>query len=73
MAVSVALPAMIVTGIHFHAVQIYLDIGMAESDAVAMVSVFADVKYCAVYHASPESIKHFRLPSYGPETKHGRI
>ena len=41
MAVSVALPAMIVTGIHFHAVQIYLDIGMVESDTVAMFSVFA--------------------------------
>ena len=41
MAVAVALPAMIITGIHFHAVQIYLDIGMAETDAVAMFSVFA--------------------------------
>ena len=41
MAVTVALPAMIITGIHFHAVQIYLDIGMAETDAVGMFTVFA--------------------------------
>lgn len=41
MAVTVALPAMIVTGIHFHAVQIYLDVGMTESDAVGMFSIFA--------------------------------
>ena len=41
MAVTVALPAMIITGIHFHAVQIYLDIGMSETDAVGMFSVFA--------------------------------
>lgn len=41
MAVTVALPAMIITGIHFHAVQIYLDVGMAETDAVSMFSVFA--------------------------------
>jgi MFS family permease len=41
MAVTVALPAMIITGIHFHAVQIYLDVGMTETDAVGMFSVFA--------------------------------
>ncbi|NKB68990.1 MAG: MFS transporter [Candidatus Latescibacteria bacterium] len=41
MAVAVALPAMIITGIHFHAVQIYLDIGMTEIDAVGMFSIFA--------------------------------
>lgn len=41
MAVTVALPAMIITGIHFHAVQIYLDIGMSETDAVGMFSIFA--------------------------------
>lgn len=41
LAMATALPAMIVTGIHFHAVQIYLDIGMAEIDAVAMFSAFA--------------------------------
>ena len=41
LAAATALPAMIITGIHFHAVQIYLDIGMAEIDAVAMFSAFA--------------------------------
>ncbi len=41
LAVATALPAMIITGIHFHAVQIYLDIGMTEIDAVAMFSAFA--------------------------------
>ena len=41
LAVATALPAMIITGIHFHAVQIYLDIGMNEIDAVAMFSAFA--------------------------------
>ena len=41
LAAATTLPAMIITGIHFHAVQIYLDIGMAETDAVAMFSVFA--------------------------------
>ncbi len=46
LAAATALPAMIITGIHFHAVQIYLDIGMAEIDAVAMFSAFAAA--CAV-------------------------
>ena len=41
MAVAVALPSMIITGIHFHAVQIYRDIGMTETDVVGMFSVFA--------------------------------
>jgi OFA family oxalate/formate antiporter-like MFS transporter len=41
MAVTVTMPAMIITGIHFHAVQIYLDVGMGEADAARMFSVFA--------------------------------
>ena len=41
MAIAVALPSMIITGIHFHAVQIYRDIGMTETDVVGMFSVFA--------------------------------
>ena len=38
MAVAAALPAMIVTGIHFHAVQIYLDSGLTEADAAVMLT-----------------------------------
>ena len=41
MAVGAALPAMIVTGIHFHAVQIYLDSGLTEADAAVMFTTFA--------------------------------
>ena len=41
MAVAAALPAMIVTGIHFHAVQIFLDSGLTEADAAVMFSTFA--------------------------------
>lgn len=41
MAVIVAMPAAMITGIHFHAVQIYLDAGMTEADAVQMYSIFA--------------------------------
>lgn len=41
MAVTTAMPAMIITGIHFHAVQIYVDAGMAEADAAGMFSSFA--------------------------------
>ena len=41
MAVTVAMPAMIVTGIHFHAVQIYLDAGLTEADATSMFGRFA--------------------------------
>ncbi len=35
------MPALTVTGIHFHAVQIYLDVGLAEADAAHMFSIFA--------------------------------
>jgi len=48
MAVTVALPAMIITGIHFHAVQIYLDVGMTEADAVHMFSIFAVAVACSM-------------------------
>jgi MFS family permease len=41
MLAAVALPAMMITGIHFHAVQIYLDVGMTEADAAGMFSIFA--------------------------------
>lgn len=41
MAVTVSMPAMIVTGIHFHAVQIYLDAGLTEADAASMFGRFA--------------------------------
>jgi len=41
MAVSVALPAMIITGIHFHSVQIFLDCGLTEADAAAMFTISA--------------------------------
>ena len=41
MAVSMALPAMIITGIHFHAVQIYLDCGLTEADAATMFTISA--------------------------------
>jgi MFS family permease len=41
MAVTTAMPAMIITGIHFHAVQIYVDAGMTEADAAAMFGSFA--------------------------------
>jgi len=41
MAAAAALPAMIVTGIHFHAVQIYLDSGLTEADAAVMFTTFA--------------------------------
>jgi MFS family permease len=41
LAVASALPSMIVTGIHFHTVQIYLDHGMLESDAAAMFTTYA--------------------------------
>jgi OFA family oxalate/formate antiporter-like MFS transporter len=41
MAVATALPSMIITGIHFHTVQIYLDHGMLESDAAAMFATYA--------------------------------
>lgn len=40
-AVTVAMPAMIITGIHFHAVQIFLDAGLTESDATGMFATFA--------------------------------
>ena len=41
MAVTISLPSMIITGIHFHAVQIYLDAGMVEADAATMFAIFA--------------------------------
>lgn len=41
MAVTVMMPAAMITGIHFHAVQIYLDVGMTENDAARMYVVFA--------------------------------
>ena len=41
MAAAAALPAMIVTGIHFHAVQIFLDSGLTEADAAVMFTTFA--------------------------------
>ncbi len=41
LAASVFMPALTVTGIHFHAVQIYLDVGLAEADAAHMFSIFA--------------------------------
>ena len=41
MVVASALPSMIITGIHFHAVQIYLDAGMQESHAAAMFATYA--------------------------------
>ncbi|MFC1526505.1 MFS transporter, partial [Candidatus Latescibacterota bacterium] len=41
MGVASALPAMIVTGVHFHAVQIFLDRGLTEADAAAMFTTFA--------------------------------
>ena len=40
-AVTIAMPAMIITGIHFHAVQIYIDAGLTESDAAGMFATFA--------------------------------
>jgi len=40
-AVSAALPSMIVTGIHFHAVQIFLDCGLSEADAAMMFTISA--------------------------------
>ncbi len=41
LVVSVFMPALTITGIHFHAVQIYLDAGLAEADAAQMFSFFA--------------------------------
>jgi len=41
MAVTIAMPAVMITGIHFHAVQIYLDSGMTENDAAKMFGSFA--------------------------------
>lgn len=41
LVVASALPSMIVTGIHFHVVQIYLDRGMQEMDAAAMFTTYA--------------------------------
>ena len=41
MAVTTAMPAMMITGIHFHAVQIYVDAGMTEADAASMFGSFA--------------------------------
>lgn len=41
MAVAAALPSMIVTGIHFHAVQIFLDCGLSEADAAMMFTISA--------------------------------
>ena len=41
MAVSMALPSMIITGIHFHVVQIYLDSGLTEADAATMFTISA--------------------------------
>lgn len=41
MAVSMALPSMIITGMHFHVVQIYLDCGLTEADAATMFTISA--------------------------------
>ncbi len=41
MVTASALPSMILTGIHFHTVQIYLDHGVQEFDAAAMFSTYA--------------------------------
>lgn len=41
MAVTTAMPAMIITGIHFHAVQIYVDATLTEADAAGMFTTFA--------------------------------
>jgi MFS family permease len=41
MAMSMALPSMIVTGMHFHVVQIYLDSGLTEADAATMFTISA--------------------------------
>lgn len=41
MAISMALPAMIITGIHFHVVQIYLDCGLTQADAATMFTISA--------------------------------
>lgn len=41
MAVTVSMPSMFITGIHFHAVQIYIDAGMTEADAAGMFGRFA--------------------------------
>lgn len=43
MAITIAMPAMIITGIHFHAVQIYVDAGLTQSDAAGMFTTFAVV------------------------------
>lgn len=41
MVVATILPAMIITAIHFHAVQLFLNAGLTERDAAAMFSIFA--------------------------------
>ena len=48
MVVAAALPSMILTGIHFHAVQIYLDQGLGEAEAAAMFTTFAAASFAAV-------------------------
>ena len=41
MTAATALPSMIITGIHFHAVQIYVDFGLRPTDAAAMFTTVA--------------------------------
>ena len=41
MAGASALASMIITGIHFHAIQIYVDQGMRDADAAAMFATYA--------------------------------
>ena len=41
LAIAAALASMIITGIHFHTVQIYVDHGLQEADAAAMFTTYA--------------------------------